>query len=235
MRYKMTNPNFFVYTFSMGRWDYLEKCILSVAEAKTRYTGHVRHIVFLQGVTLPNQYKYLSGFAEFIENSVNHGIAISISNSMKYIHDDEVIMKCDDDCKLIGNHFFEAAGYIANSFPSLVFSPFPVGLINNLGGSKMIAHEVHHWKNRDKFLTFRRTEHIGGLCRISPNITRTWTLLDDKNIAGFSGNEDIQFAKLALLNNMPMAYLENELIVEHQESTLGQHARYGSGYFNERF
>jgi hypothetical protein len=231
----MINPNIFVYTFSLGRWDYLEKCILSIANAKLYYNGHIRHLIFLQGISLPIEYNYLKGFAIFIENNTNEGIALSINKAMLYVNDDEIIMKCDDDCKIIGDHFFNTVGYINNTFPSLVFSPFPVGLINNLGGSKMISHEVHYWKDSDIYLTFRRTEHIGGLCRVSPNITKNWLLITDKNVAGFSGNEDIQFAHLSIQHNLPMAYLENNLIIEHQESTLGQHSRYGNSYFTGRF
>jgi hypothetical protein len=50
-----------------------------------------------------------------------------------------------------------------------------------------------------------------------------------------AGREDVNFSEFCGIRGIPMYYLENALVVEHQESTLGQHARYGENYFKGRF
>ena len=228
------SPNFFVYTFSMGRWKYLERCIKSVSRERLQYSGAIRHVVFLQGVDLPASYWHLTQMATFIKFEHNIGIANGINIAMKSVGQ-EIIMKMDDDCEIIGVDFFRHAANLANKFPDLIFSPYPVGLIGNPGGVKGIDHLVHCQEDQDLFYTLRWVNHVGGLCRISPNLTKNWTLLSDLGIESASGNEDLQFSHLASSLGLKMAYLENSLIVEHQESTLGQHQRYGSNYFSGRF
>lgn len=230
----MSHPAVFIYTFSMGRWLYLERAIKSIARSKVAYKGPVKHFVFLQGVSLPPEYSYLSSHATFMQFEKNHGIADGINIAMQFV-EDEIILKFDDDCIISSPHFFNHIGYISKTFPSLIYSPYPVGLINHPGGPSAIKHEMHYNERDDVYYTFRRVSHVGGLCRISPSATKHWKLTSDINIDGLSGNEDAQFTQLALANNIPMAYLENALIVEHQESTLGQHSRYGEQYFKGRF
>ena len=110
-------------------------------------------------------------------------------------------------------------------------------LINNPGGVPRLAPQfVSYGSETDTFYTLRPVDHVGGFARIAPReLVKDWVLASDRNIPGASGNEDIQFSRLCVQNNIPMYYLENALIVEHQESTLGQHARYGKDYFGERF
>jgi hypothetical protein len=48
-----------------------------------------------------------------------------------------------------------------------------------------------------------------------------------------SGREDNTFANACAERKTPMYYLENGIIVEHQESTLGQMARFPQ-YFSKR-
>ena len=77
--------------------------------------------------------------------------------------------------------------------------------------------------------------HVGGFARISPReVVKDWVLAPDL-MEGQSGNEDGQHSSRCLDENISMAYLENAIIVEHQESTLGQHKRYGEDYFGKRF
>jgi hypothetical protein len=71
--------------------------------------------------------------------------------------------------------------------------------------------------------------HIGGFARISPSEIYQQIHFTDNH------NEDGEFSNFCNSMNIPMFYLENDLVVQHQESTLGQHQRYGEGYFGKRF
>jgi hypothetical protein len=123
---------------------------------------------------------------------------------------------------------------IARIKPDIVFSPYPVGLINNPGGPRGNRHEVIYSEVTDTYYTLRYVSHVGGFARISPSFTKNWKF-DNDLIPGISGSEDSQFSLKCQQLNIPMAYLENAIVVEHQESTLGQHSRYGNNYFNGRF
>jgi len=88
---------------------------------------------------------------------------------------------------------------------------------------------VEYSVETDTYYTFRKVHHVGGFARIMPveyfkQINFTNTHSEDTECSTWCNN-----------NNIPMYYLENALIVEHQESTLGQHARYGEKYFKGRF
>lgn len=224
----------FVYTFSMGRWRYLERCVESVAKARLCYGGRVTHVVFLQGVDLPSEYERLKEVARIFKFPANIGIARGINVAMAMVKE-ELIIKLDDDCALLGEGFFRGVNSVANDDPALIFSPYPVGLIGNPGGTSAIGYGVFKCPTEELFYTLRYVNHVGGLCRVSPNLTKNWVLKDDLNLEGVSGNEDLQFSLMARSHGLKMAYLENGLVVEHQESTLGQHARYGKAYFKDRF
>jgi len=147
----------------------------------------------------------------------------------------DIIIKMDEDCVLRSPNFFTHVKEVHTMFPRLVFSPFPVGLINNLGGPPSDQRGVVHGEKTDTYYTFRAVNHIGGFCRISPaNPTKEWVFDYDKSETS-SGTEDGQHSQKCITEGLPMVYLENALIVEHQESTLGQHKRYGEDYFGKRF
>lgn len=223
-----------IYTFSMGRWHYLEKSVRSVLRARQEYLGPTRHIVCLQGVAPPPFLTELGEQVEMIHWSTNCGIAEGINRVAAMLSEDLVI-KLDDDCEIISARFLTHVAEVARLCPNLVFSPFPVGLIRNLGGVPSKERSIVYSDRLDTYYTLRAVPHVGGFCRVSPRITTNWVLQPDLGIAGASGNEDVQFSTLCGENRIPMAYLENAIIVEHQESTLGQHARYGNEYFGDRF
>jgi hypothetical protein len=229
-----TRKTIALYTFSMGRWHYLEKCIRSALRVRQEYLGPTRHIVCLQGVAPPD---FLAEFGEQIEVihwPQNCGIAEGI-NRISALLSEDIIIKMDDDCEIVSDRFLTHVAEIATLCPQLVFSPFPVGLIGNLGGVPSQQRSVIYSERLDTFYTLRAVPHVGGFCRISPRLTTDWKLQPDLGIPGASGNEDVQFSALCGQSGIQMAYLENAIIVEHQESTLGQHARYGKSYFGDRF
>lgn len=228
------NKSVAFFTFSMGRWRYLEKAIDSALKARQDYLGTSRHLICLQGVEAPHFLKKYGDQIEIIQWDKNYGIAEGINRVSRKLSE-EIIIKFDDDCEVVSTNFLTHVNEISALFPELIFSPFPVGLIGNLGGVPSQDRQVIYSKKLDTYYTLRFVPHIGGFCRISPRSTLEWKLENDLNIPGASGNEDIQFSNLSKLKSIKMAYLENAIIVEHQESTLGQHARYGKEYFGGRF
>lgn len=148
--------------------------------------------------------------------------------------DGEIICKLDDDALPYGENYFN---HIREIFKltngSSVFSPYPVGLINNPGGVLSKDHQLMYSNNLDVFYTLRKVNHIGGFARISPaNIAKSFNWPYDYSPHN-SGGEDVNFSQYCLSKNIPMFYLENSIIVEHQESTLGQKQRY-ENYFKQR-
>lgn len=213
-----------IYTFTLGRTKYL-------LENTNSYTPNqnIEHHVCFQGCTpvvLP-QHCISHAWPE------NIGIASGMNKILPLLKGD-IIMKMDDDCKIISSNFFTHVKEIAKLKPNIVFSPYPVGLINNPGGIRGNRHEVIYSQELDTYYTLRYVDHVGGFARLSPGFTKHWKFEHDL-MDNASGNEDIQFSRKCNQEQIPMAYLENAIIVEHQESTLGQHKRYGKEYFKGRF
>ncbi len=214
----------------MGRWKYLYDLISS-----TPYDKDVEHFIIYQGVTPPedmiNYTKMCKIKNVFLEKNI--GIAAAMNHIFPQLSGD-IIMKLDEDAKIISPIFFKHVREINKLNPDLVFSPYPVGLINNPGGVPSKNHSVIYSKDLNQYYTLRHVNHIGGFARISPKFTTNWRF-DNDLIPGISGNEDSQHSQKCLSGGIPMAYLENAIIVEHNESSLGQHARYGEAYFKGRF
>lgn len=138
-------------------------------------------------------------------------------------------IKFDDDAMIRSQNFFFHALEVTQLIPESVFSPFPVGLINNMGGVQSSDRRVIYGDMSDTYYTFRKVNHVGGFARVSPtNLMKSVSFSD-------SHNEDTEFSSYCSQKGVGMFYLDNALIVEHQESTLGQHARYGESYFKGRF
>ncbi len=240
-----------VVTFTMGGRDkYLLECLLSVEGSipyEYIYTDNgtviipkirIEHHIVFQGVTCPDSIKlatipYLANDNIFIhEWPTNIGIGAGLNKILPECKGN-LVFKADDDCKIISNDFFEKAYVIHQRFPNSCFSPYPVGLINNPGGPKGFKHSVYHDKTNDKIYTRRHVNHIGGFARFSPaSIIKNFTFPNDL-ISGISGTEDGNFSDYCNSNNIEMFYLENSMVVEHLESTLGQVVRYPE-YFTGR-
>ena len=223
-----------IYTLTLGREYYLKQLVTSIEDLGG--AGNYEHHICFQGV------KPSSDLARFLDKpritthlwEDNVGIAEGMNKIIPLLHGD-IILKMDDDCVLRSTNFFKHVEEVHRLHPNIVFSPYPVGLINNPGGPKGHAHVVSYGENTDTYYTLRFVNHIGGFARISPSArVKNWTFTGDL-IKGQSGNEDGQHSKKCIESRIGMAYLENALIVEHQESTLGQHERYGEKYFKDRF
>lgn len=222
----------------MGRWNYLHKALSSIERSLDEF-NKVKVHVYSQGLDYPNtfvnQWNHAREWIAFNKFTKNIGIA----NAMNYIIPTltrPLIMKMDEDCEIVSRNFFIHIREINKLKPKLVFSPYPVGLINNPGGPPKNRHEVIYGEPLDTYYTFRYVSHIGGFARIAPReLVKDWKLPDDLDPQNkISGTEDGHHSAKCLASGIEMAYLENALIVEHQESTLGQHQRYKE-YFATRF
>ena len=225
-----------IYTMTMGRELYLRRLLESIKILGG--TEPFEHYVIYQGVEPTSDFlDFLSKehpHVKLIVRETNEGIAETMNFILPQLKGD-IIIKMDDDCILRSPNFFNHVEELYEIFPNLVFSPFPVGLINNLGGPTSQQRQVVYGQKTDTYYTLRLVNHIGGFARISPaSPTKEWIFDYDKSDTS-SGSEDGQHSEKCKTYRLPMAYLENALIVEHQESTLGQHARYGENYFGKRF
>ena len=145
-----------------------------------------------------------------------------------------IIVKLDDDALPYGEDYFVHIKELINlTHAAAILSPYPVGLIQNPGGVLSKEHHVIYSEVLNTFYTLRKVPHIGGFARIMPaQIAKAYTWPDDYSPYN-SGKEDVNFSAHCIANNIDMYYLENAIIVEHQESTLGQKTRYES-YFKNR-
>jgi hypothetical protein len=146
----------------------------------------------------------------------------------------DIICKLDDDALPYGDDYFKHVKQIYEiTNKSCIFSPYPVGLINNPGGVLSKEHYLTYSEKLDTYYTLRKVHHIGGFARIMPShIAKSFTWPYDYSDNN-SGREDVNFSEYCRSQNIPMFYLENAIIVEHLESTLGQKERY-KDYFKER-
>ena len=221
-----------IFTCSMGRDKYLRDLINSID-----YDDKIEHFIIFQGVKPDEKTKNLIDSipnikCEYLKENIGIGMA------MNYIYpklSGDIIIKFDDDAKIISKDFFKHVREINRIHPNLVFSPFPVGLINNLGGPKGSEHYIDYSEGLDTYYTFRKVSHIGGFARISPrHNTGHWRFPNDL-IPGISGSEDGIHSQYCINDGIEMAYLESKIVVEHNESSIGQHHRYGEAYFKGRF
>lgn len=230
-----------IITFTLGgRSRYLQACIDSVYEDEENSNFSVEHHLVLQGYTKEKLEEELCGWwadnkkYKFIihEWPENIGIGAGLNKIIPKCTA-PLIMKMDDDCKIVSTGFFESAMALHKKFPNSVFSPFPVGLIRSLGGVPGFKHTVWYDKKNEKYYTRRHVSHVGGFARFAPaSIMKQFKFAPDL-IPGQSGNEDGQFSSYCGANNIEMFYLENNMIVEHNESGFGQILRYPE-YFTGR-
>jgi hypothetical protein len=219
----------------MGRELYLQKLVESIILNLDNNIELEHHICFQGALPSEELEEYLDCF-KHIQLHVwpqNIGIAEGMNKIIPRLSGD-LICKFDDDCLIHSRNFFKHVDEIHRIHSDLVFSPYPIGLINNPGGVLSKNHEVRYGDIMNTYYTFRYVGHIGGFARIAPaKLVKNWNFSPDL-IPGMSGTEDGQHSSLCQQNGIRMAYLENAIVVEHQESTLGQHERY-KNYFGERF
>lgn len=233
-----------IVTFTLGGRDkYLIKCLDSVYndinEQLIYNENKVEHHLIFQGCSSESVDSIIPYFKEspcykliIHKWPENIGIGAGLNRIIPQCKG-RLIFKMDDDCKIVSKDFFERALSLHNRFPNSVFSPFPIGLINSLGGVRGYTHKVWWDKEGDIVFTKRIVSHVGGFARFSPkNIIEKFTFPNDL-ISGISGTEDGDFSNYCNYNNIEIFYVENGMVVEHNESTLGQVLRY-SEYFKNR-
>jgi len=222
---------FSIATFTLGREKYLKKTLLGVQKSFNESIPIEHNLFFCGEEPSRDMENFISSlkYSKYINciSSPRRSVGQNLNESKK-IAKFPFFLKLDDDAELVSNDVFIHASEIFSYKKNSVFSPFPVGLINNLGGIKGFAHEVVYSPKTDVVYTLRKTDHVGGFCRFCQTETLQSVVFSD------SHNEDTEFST-ATRNSNDFFYLENAMIVEHQESTLGQHARYGDAYFNGRF
>lgn len=230
-----------IYTLTMGREEYLIKLVNSISRTQKDVVNPVKieHHIGFQGVCPSVKLEeFLLNF-EYIkihkwENNVGAG-----EGNNKIIKElkNDIIVKLDDDALIQSYDFFNHVLEINTLLKSeAVFSPYPVGLINNPGGPPSSERHVLFGENTDTFYTLRKVHHVGGFSRIiTRKVLDNYIWPNDLDITNKnSGKEDVNFSNYCYFKKTPLYYLENAIITEHQESTLGQHARYVN-YFGKRF
>lgn len=232
--------NIDIITFSMGRWKYLKDCLESVSiYGYDLYNNDIsiNHHVIFQGIfptddELKNL-KKVNRSAIFHYWKENIGIGEGLNRILADTNG-ELVIKFDEDAKIVSG-YLEDLIKIYQAFPDRVFSPFVIGLQNNLGGVPGYAHEAHYDKEQDKYYMLRLVHHIGGIARCVPRkIYDKFKFANDLDPTGrTSGNEDGQFSSWCNQNKIVMMYMDTEFVVEHNEGTLCQRMRYPE-YFEKR-
>lgn len=222
-----------ILTITLGRTLYLDRLMKSIAEFGGDRSNIVEHFIVSQGNG------HSDDFLNKLENDYENTMVVKtdhVSSVGKVLTQilpmlvGDTVFKLDDDAVLRSPNFFPTISNIKNLVGDSVFSPFPVGLINNLGGPRSDDRRVVYSEVDDTYYTLRKVSHVGGFARIAPKSHLMNTVFSDGH------NEDAEFSNNCNANGVDMFYLENGLIVEHQESTLGQHARYDKvNYFKNRF
>jgi hypothetical protein len=223
-----------IITKTISREYYLKKLLLSMEQLGNVTACDFQHLLIFMGARpTPDMEKFISNLSfaskittEHWEDVKQDGAAMNILKKKCVF---PLTMKMDDDAVMRSPDYFNHVLAINKLVPNAMFSPYPVGLINNPGGVLSKDHSVKYSPDTDTYYIFRKVHHIGGFAKIIPT-----NLLQQVNFSD-GRMEDTETSQFCGRNNIPMYYLENALIVEHQESTLGQHARYGEAYFKGRF
>jgi len=222
-----------IYTFTCGRELYLRRLVLSLEMNAGDSVAYEHHICF-QGVKpsaeleafLHDPVRQKTTTAHYWEKNVGTGEG---NNRIVGLLNGELIIKLDDDATICSPQFLTHVMAIHRLVPDAVFSAYPVGLIRHAGGTPGTDHFVKYSAETDTYYTFRCVPHVSGMVRIAPAETakaiRCPYDLDDR-----SGVEDVSFALACQERNVPMYYLENAIISEHQETGLGQYERYPEYY-----
>jgi glycosyltransferase involved in cell wall biosynthesis len=224
-----------IYTITMGRELYLSRLINSIA--KNAGNIEYEHHIGFQGIEPSDELKEKLKQHNCISHlwQTNCGAGEANNKIIPNLKGD-IIVKLDDDALVVSEDYLVRVNEINNLLcGSAVFSPYPVGLINNPGGVASRSHTVKYSTTMDMYFTLRRVPHVGGFGRIVPrDIAKTFTWPNDLN-NGTSGSEDSNFSAYCGSKSIPLFYLENSIVIEHQESTLGQHARYPEYFKGGRF
>ena len=221
-----------IFTSSIGRELYLRRLLLSIQDFGGNMDCVAEHIIVFQETEPSADLLALIQNNPLIKPIFRKELASIgvLLNELSPSFKGRITFKLDDDAALRSPSFFQSILDVHSILGDAMFSPFPVGLIGNLGGPAVEGQrKVVHSQERDIYYTLRPVKHVGGFARISP----TGVLQDVK----FSDahKEDGELSAHCLAKGIPMFYLENGLIVEHQETMLGQKLRCGEAYFRRHY
>ena len=162
-----------IITFTLGGRDrYLAQCLNSVYndinEQLIPNEFKVEHHVILQGVlrtqgieTILDFFKETGCYKLIVhEWPQNIGIGAGL-NAILPQCEGNLILKLDDDAKIVSRDFFESALALHRRFPNSCFSPYPCGLTGNPGGPRGFKHSIWYDKLNDRFYTRRHVTHLG--------------------------------------------------------------------------
>ncbi|PVU65150.1 hypothetical protein C9E85_14485 [Plesiomonas shigelloides] len=203
-----------VFTVTCGREFYLQKMLASLMDFK----DEINHIMVFNDCSVSDDIlSILDGLNStvFFQNErISIGECI---NKYKRYFSSSIVLKLDDDAVIQSKDFFRHVKAIHEHYPEAIFSPFPVGLIKGFGGTPAVSREVIYSDSNDTYYTLREVKHVGGFARLTP-----LSVYEQVDFSKGVHSEDSELSKWCSLNNKKMYYLDNALIVEHAESTLGQ-------------
>lgn len=229
------------YTLAYNRLEYTKRMIESLLASTTEGFQHV----IINQSSSDGTREYLDGLKsryphidwEIVHLEKNVGLISGQNMAIERCYGN-LLIKMDNDCRILSKDIDKHLKALYNLIGfDYVISPFPVGLITNLGGAKRYGFEVYYSEETDRYYTLGLTHHLGGMFRCIPKKILTQV----EAWQGYSfekmGNrrEDDFISKKIASSGFKLAYLENDCVVEHQESTLGQHERYCNEYFQGRF
>lgn len=212
-----------IVTVTMGREFYLAKALDALLGQKTRNFHH--YLVLNACTASPEILERARALGSTVLVSREPMVIGAALNFVKPHLTAPYVMKMDDDAIMIGDDFTEKVADLIPLIPEAIFSPYPVGLIGNPGGPSSKQHTAVYSDKTDTYYSLRKVGHVGGFARISP--TRIYREID---FVENDHTEDTEFSAFARANKIPMYYLENALIMEHAESTIGQ-GRRDESYF----
>lgn len=236
-------PDISIITFTLGGRDkYLIKCLDSVYddihEQLIYNENKIEHHLILQGCSSKSLESTLPYFKEspcykliIHEWPQNIGIGAGLNKIIPQCNGN-LIFKMDDDCEIVSKDFFDRAISISKNYQDCVFSPQPLGLVNNMAGPPGYSRSIFHDVEKNMYYTLRNVNHVGGFARFAPkHIIQNFSFPNDL-ISGISGTEDGDFSSYCNHYGVKMFYVETGLAVEHMEG-LGQQVRYPE-YFKNR-
>lgn len=224
-----------ILTITLGRELYLERLLESFNKLSNWQHHDFTYYIVYQGKPSEAFKTFISELpfnANIVLKEFSSDKPLSVGSIMKQfqlVNTSGIFWKLDDDSLLRSDNFIDHIVELYRLRPNCAFSPYPVGLINNPGGVLSKNHSVVFSEKTNMYYTLRQVHHLGGFARIIPFDIFTKVNFSD------SHSEDTECSSYCQQHSVPMFYLENALIIEHQESTLGQHMRYGDKYFKGRF
>lgn len=202
----------------------MSRLINSIIKSLHEYDPGLEHIILLQTKSASTSLQELfDTYSKQVKLKLSQQkTLLNINQAMNTLISqvtNQLVWKADDDCVIQSDNFFKHVEAIHNMYPKMVFSPFPVGLIENFGGARSAGRFTQYCQTTDTVYTFRKVPNIGGFARFSP-----LEYFSQYPENGFP-LEDQCHSELMRKRGIMQCYLENALIVEHQESSLGQKER----------